>query len=57
MILDVLLSDRHDSLVKANGLQPTVLYGSSVDGADESSRGVLTGFQCRYEGCFLRLKT
>jgi hypothetical protein len=52
MVIDVLLSDRHDSLVKANGLQPTVLYGSAIGDADESSRGVVSGFQYRYEDCF-----
>ncbi|MGS0738178.1 DUF6957 family protein [Pseudomonas sp. GG8] len=56
MIIDVLLTDRHDRLIKANGLKPAVLYGSTIGGADDAagdlSHGVLSGFQRSYEDCF-----
>lgn len=56
MLIDVMLTDRHERLVKENGLQPTVLYANSVvnagDAAGEMSSGVLSGFVVSYDGCF-----
>lgn len=55
MLIDVKLTDRHDRLVKENGLQPTLLYANkivSANASEEPSQGVLSGFQSRYEDCF-----
>lgn len=53
MLIDVMLTDRHETLIRGNGLQPTVMYANTVVsagyGAGEAPSGVLSGFQRRYE--------
>lgn len=56
MVIDVKLTERHDDLIRKNGLQPTVLYANTVvsesEAAGEMHSGVLSGFQVSYEDCF-----
>lgn len=56
MLIDVLLTNRHDSLVRDDGLRPSVLYANAVVYASnpmgETSHGVLPGLQQRHQDCF-----
>lgn len=57
MLVDVILTDRHDTLIRQNGLQPTVLYANTVvcagDVTEVMPSGVLSSFLVSYDGCFV----
>ena len=56
MLINVMLSDAHDQMIKKQGLQPTILYAQTIvsggDATGEISHGALSSFQRRYDGCF-----
>lgn len=61
MLIDVILTDRHDTLIRQSGLQPTVLYANNIVCAGDVIKampsGVLSSFLVNYDGCFVETET
>lgn len=56
MLIDVILSDDEESLIRSSGLRPVLVYAHAMitkAGAKaEGDYGVLSGFQHTFEDCF-----
>ena len=56
MLIDVILSDDLDSLIRSSGLRPSVIYAqvmiTKAGAKAEAAHGILSGFQLTFEDCF-----
>lgn len=56
MLIDVILSDDQENLIRSSGLRPSLIYAQEMitkaGTKAEANQGVLSGFQLKFEGCF-----
>lgn len=56
MLIDVILSDDQESLIRSSGLRPVLIYAQAMITRAGTTvgnhHGVLSGFQLTFEGCF-----
>ncbi len=55
MLIDVILSDDQENLIRSSGLWPSLIYAQEMitkaGTKAEANQGVLSGFQLKFEGC------
>lgn len=60
MLIDVILSDDQENLIRSKGLRPSVIYAQAMitkEGAKAGAQhGVLSDFQLTFEDCFFETK-
>ncbi|WP_420793003.1 DUF6957 family protein [Pseudomonas graminis] len=56
MLIDVILSDDQESLIRSSGLRPSVIYAQAMitkaGTKAEATHGVISGFQLTFADCF-----
>ncbi|MBD8120347.1 hypothetical protein IFT62_03900 [Pseudomonas lutea] len=56
MLIDVILADDEESLIRSSGLRPVLIYAQAMitkaGTKAEAIQGVLSGFQLTFEDCF-----